>query len=391
MTKSRFLNGAEASRQFGVLAGHYAASLTWDDPLADAAVEALHGFHGSWWPMVLKALDEGVEKVSDAPAELGALIASLPPEPTPEQWAAMAAGSAAVARTGNAAGLVLQCASLMVDYWSPPFAKPLTLTGTLMQQTTHRLAQTGAWWIQLHKPGGLRRSADGYRTTLHVRLIHAFVRRMARGSGVWDREAWGEPINQGDLFFQVVGFTTVMLDSLHRMGYRLTQAEKDGYYAFWRHTAAVLGLHKTWLASINAEDCSRFWKLWMLTNPGPDAETKALAKQTLDTLADAAGGLRSFNHAFLSGMTHWLLGREIARGLGVPNGPMTYLLPAIYPLISFVSQKLGGSRERRLVRALDTLSAGSAAVGVPAVGSGVVSAPARLEALAKFKPAPPSS
>lgn len=391
MTKSRFLNGAEASRQYGVLAGNYAASLMWADPLADAAAEALHGFHGSWWPMVLKALDEGVDKVPDAPPELGALIASLPPEPTQEQWASMEAGSAAVARTGNSAGLVLQCASLMVDYWSPPFAKPLTLTGTLMEQTTHRLAQTGAWWIQLHKPGGLRRSADGYRTTLHVRLIHAFVRRMARGSGVWDREAWGEPINQGDLFFQVVGFTSLMLDSLRRMGYRLTQEEKDGYYAFWRHAAAVLGLHKTWLASINAEECRRFWKLWMLTNPGPDAETKALAKQTLDALADAGGGLRSVNQAFLSGMTHRLLGGDIAGGLGVPNGPMAYLLFVLYPPTSWLSQLLGGSRERRLTRAIAKLSAGSAAAGVPPVGSGVVSAPARLEALARFKPAPPAS
>jgi hypothetical protein len=394
MTKSRFLNGAEASRQYGVLAGTYAASLMWADPLADAAAEALHAFPGNWWAMVEKALDEGVDKVPGAPPELAALIASLPSEPTAAEWAAMDAGSAAIARTGDSAGLVLQCASLMVDYWSPPFAKPLTLTGTLMQNTTHRLAQTGAWWIQLHKDGGLRRGADGFRTTLHVRLIHAFVRRMARGSGVWDRQAWGEPINQGDLFFQVVGFTKVMIDGLQRMGHHLSAAEKEGYYAFWRHAAAVLGLHKTYLAMVNEEDCSRFWHLWMLTNPRPDAETQALARQTLDALAGAGGatGLtRGFRHSFLCAMTYWLLRGDVGRGLSVPWSQMYYLLPIVYRPSVWLSQAFGGDRNRKLKRAIEQLSAGTAAAGVVAVGSGVVSAPERLEALAKFKPAPPSS
>ena len=58
MSKSRFLNGAEASRRHGVLAGTYAASIMHADPLADAAVEALHPFHGRWWPMALKAVQE---------------------------------------------------------------------------------------------------------------------------------------------------------------------------------------------------------------------------------------------------------------------------------------------------------------------------------------------
>ena len=77
MSKSRFLNGAEASRRHGVLAGIYAAALMHADPLADAAVEAPHPFHGRWWPMVLKALEEGIAAVPDAPSELAALIASL--------------------------------------------------------------------------------------------------------------------------------------------------------------------------------------------------------------------------------------------------------------------------------------------------------------------------
>jgi hypothetical protein len=251
------------------------------DPLADVAVEALHALHGRWWPMVLKALEDGVEAVPDAPPELAALIASLPPEPTPEDWEKMNRGSAAVARAGDSAGLVLQCASLMIDYWSPPAMKPLVMTGALQKQTIHRLTQTNAWWIELHRPGGLQSNQDGYRTTIHVRLIHAFVRRMIHGSGAWDREAWGEPINQADLFFQVVGFSKLMVDNLQRMGYWITAEEKEGYFLFWRHVAALLGVEKSLLPSVNETDCGRYWDLWMLTNPGPDAEGIALARATL--------------------------------------------------------------------------------------------------------------
>lgn len=372
MTKSRFLNGAEASRQYGVLAGTYAASLMWDDPPADAAAEALHAFPGNWWPMVLKVLDEGVDKVPDAPPELAALIASLPPEPSADEWAAMEAGAAAIARTGDSAGLVLQCASLMTDYWSPPAAKPLLLSSTMTQQPMHRFAQTAAWWIEVHRPGGMRRSADGFKTTLQMRLIHAFVRRMARRSGAWDRAACGEPVNQGDLFFQVVCFTKVMIDGLARMGRGLSAAEKEGYYAFWRYTASVLGLRKTYLAMINHEECSRFWHLWLLTNPPPDAETIALAKQTLD--AFAGGGTLGFRHAFLRATTYRLFGWEVGQGLKLPWSQLYHLLPIIYLLSRMWG---GGDRNANLQRAIASLSAGSA--------------PERLEALAKFAPAPPQA
>ncbi len=351
MTMSRFLNGAEASRQYGVLAGHYAASLLWADPLADAAAEALQPFRDAWWPMVVRALDAGIDRMSDAPPALGALLAALPPEPAPDFWASMEAGRAAIARTGNSAALIVQCASLVVANWLPP-AKRISSR----HQSSHRLAQTGDWWIKLHKPGSLRREAAGYRATLQLRLSNAFLRRDGRVSGEWDRRAQGEPVNQSDLFFQVSAFTAIVLDGLYRMGYRLTQAEKDGYYAFWRHAAAVLGLNKTWLEMIDAERCGQFWKMWLLVNPPPDAETKALAQQAVDELATAGGGFAFFDRALLSGTTHWLLGRDVAQGLGMTNGSMTYLLPALYPPVAFLSQRLGGSRERRLTRTIAALT-----------------------------------
>ena len=397
MSKSRFLNGAEASRRHGVLAGHSAAAIMQADPLADAAVEALHAFHGRWWPMVLKALEEGIAAVPDAPPELAALIAALPPEPTPEEWVKMERGAAAVARAGDSAGLVLQCASLMIDYWSPPAMKPLVMTGTLKQSTIHRLAQTNAWWIELHRPGGLRRDQDGYKTTLHVRLIHAFVRRMIRGSGGWDREAWGEPINQGDLLFQVVGFSKLMIDSLQRMGYWFTAEEKEGYYLFWRHTAALLGVEKALLPYVNEADCGRYWDLWMLTNPEPDEDGITLARTTLEAVAgvgNPSAPMRRFQLWLMRGATYWLLGWEVGQKLKVPWTQAGHFLPLVYKPAVRISEAFaklrGADRGEGAARAIRKLALGNAVLGIVPEGTQVVSAPERLEALAKFKPAPPA-
>jgi hypothetical protein len=397
MTPARFLNRAEAQLRFGALADSYAAALRQADPLADAAIEAMHVFHGRWWPMTLRALEQGIDSVEDAPAELRTLLASLPPPPSEQEWRWMEAGSAALARTGESAGLALQCAALMVDYWSPPFTKPLLLTGNLMQHTAHRMAQTGAWWIELHAPRGLRPDHDGYKTTLHVRMVHSFVRRMALHSGVWDGAAWGAPINQGDLFFQVVGFTKLMLDSLERMGYAFTADEKEGYYAFWRHVSALLGIEAGLLPLVNQADCGRFWDLWMLANPGPDADGIALAGQTLTALAELgtkSPARRGLQLAFLRGATRWLLGPEICDGLQVPRSLIGDLLPVFYRPAVRLSEGIvrlsGGNREHAVARAIHKLATGNALVGVLPKGTEVVSPPERLEALAKFKPLPPS-
>jgi hypothetical protein len=224
------------------------------------------------------------------------------------------------------------------------------------------------------------------------------VRRMARGSGAWDRAAWGEPINQADLFFQVVGFSKLMIDSLERMGYWFTAEEKEGYYLFWRHVAALLGVEKTLLEYVNEADCGRYWDLWMLTNPEPDADGIALAGATLEALAGAgnpSAPMRRFQRWLLRGATYWLLGWDVGQKLKVPWTQAGHVLPLVYKPAVRLSQAFakwrGADRGQAAARAIRRLAIGNAAVGVVPEGTQVVSAPDRLEALASFKPGAPAS
>jgi hypothetical protein len=388
------LRADDASARFGTLAQTYAASLMRSDPAADGLIEALHRTHGrAWWPVVLAALGNGIESVAGASAELRAFIATLPAEPTSHEWDAVERGAAAVARTGYSAGRALHCAALMIDYWSSAFSKPLEMTGQLLQRTTQRLLQTSAWWIQAHEPGGLRRDRDGFRTTLHVRLIHASVRRMALVSGGWDT-AWGLPINQGDLFFQVVGFTWLLLRSLDRMGYRINHDEKAAYYAFWRYLAALMGIDQELLPHINEVDCARFWELWVLTNPGPDAGSAELAHASLKALTKMMGKgalRRRVQYPILCGTTRWLLGNQICDGLKIPRTIWSHILPLTYRPAVQLAELMSGLRDedrsRAAARRIQQLARRNSAAGVPPKGTGVVAAPEQLEALARFKPA----
>lgn len=392
MSKSRILNGAEASRRHGVLAGTYAAAIMHADPLADAAAEALHSFPDRWWPMVVETLERGAAAVPDAPTELAALVAALPPEPGAEELEKMERGRAAIARAGGSAGLVLQCLSLVIDCWSPPAMKPLLLSGALKQDPLQRLVQTGAWWTELHRPGGLSAGREGYRTTLQMRLINAFIRRQALGSGAWDRAAWGEPINQADLFLQVVGYSKLMIESLQRMGYRLTAEEKEGYFLFWRHVAALLGVEKALLSYVNEADCGGYWDLWMLTNPGPDAEGIALARTMLEAMAGAGHRSsigRHFNLWTLRGAIYWLLRGDIGRQLGLPFSQAAHILPLVYKPAVGISEAVAGLTGRDLA-SVSSRAYRNPALGFVSEGAQAVSAPESLEALARFKPGTPA-
>ena len=223
------------------------------------------------------------------------------------------------------------------------------------------------------------------------------VRRMALRSGVWDQAAWGLPINQGDLFFQVVGFTRLVISSLERMGYRVTDQEKSAYYAFWRYLAALLGVDKTLLPLINEQDCGRFWDLWFLTNPGPDEHCMALADASLTALSvmmESGFMTRRVQLPILCAVTRWLLGDEICDGLKIRRTAWSRVLPVIYrPAVQaseLVGQLTGLDRSKAVARAIHKLMLGSAAVGVMPKGTQVVSESARLEGLASFKPIAPS-
>jgi hypothetical protein len=218
---------------------------------------------------------------------------------------------------------------------------------------------------------------------------------MALKSGRWDSAAWGLPVNQGDLLFQAVGFTWLTLQSLERMGYRLTAADKALYYEFWRYVGAVLGIDAELLPLLNDEDCGRLWELWLLTNPGPDADSVKLTEATLRATAAEAGSGRirdSIYYPMLCGVARWLLGDEICDGLQVPKTYWRSLLPLTYtPIVAageFFESVLPYSRPRAAARKVRHAVTDNPIMGIVPKGTNVVAEPERLINLAQFAAVP---
>ena len=57
------------------------------------------------------------------------------------------------------------------------------------------MAETARFVTAVAAPGGLRAGASGWQISVHVRLMHAQVRRLLGQSGRWDRAQWAEPID----------------------------------------------------------------------------------------------------------------------------------------------------------------------------------------------------
>lgn len=99
----------------------------------------------------------------------------------------------------NSADVLLQLA-LIGSY---RFGGPVNLlveTGSLTGATARRrLAETQHWAYAITGHDAMRRNGEGFRLTMHVRLMHALVNHQFEVNGRWDTARWGLPVNQSDL------------------------------------------------------------------------------------------------------------------------------------------------------------------------------------------------
>jgi ER-bound oxygenase mpaB/B'/Rubber oxygenase, catalytic domain len=287
---TRYRNGAEADERFGLLARDYADALSRADPLADAALEAIHalGRHGA--ELFEQALSAGIDTVEDAPPELQALFADLASPPFEVDHERIDRGARALGRCG----FLYSVATKQALYWgysSGAAVKPLAWTGEMCEPDAalRRLTETASWALAVVRPGQLHRDAPAWHGTVRVRLVHARVRRALRASDRWDDRAWGAPINQADQAMTVLEFCHLPLRMLRLLGVRFDEDELDGVRALWRYVGHLIGVP----ASINPAgeaESSRLFELIELTRDPPDADSIALVAATLGSTHVGATG-----------------------------------------------------------------------------------------------------
>lgn len=294
-----------------------------------------------------QALQHGIDSVTDAPQPLRDFFAVVDREPDWLDRELLDDGIRFIHRTGAVAPVVLRDLALMAGYLLSGFNHALVMTGALNQGTSRRIAETGKWWMDCTEFGGLERFGDGFKSTLHVRLVHALVRRSLAGREDWDHARWGTPLNQIDMVATYLGFCVVLLGGVRKMGIPVTPRESRGVMHLWRYACWIMGVQEQWL--VDSERDGIILLSHALTTQSPPDHTsrelgRALSLEPLERQYPFLQDLRRklAYHQHLS-VTRYFIGARKMPLLGLPDDILPW-----YPLLTLGPRLLGYSAQRLL-------------------------------------------
>ena len=232
---------------------------------------------------------------------------------------------------------VLRDIGLLSGYTWRDLNKPLVMTGALDAGATRRVAQTMKWFDDCTAKDAFVRGGRGYSSTLHVRLIHASVRRWLSKHDDWDHQDMGLPINQTDMTATWLAFCVILLAGARMMGVLVSKQEALGVMHLWKMACWLMGVEEHWLTDDEREGRLLLYHIHA-TYRGADETSVALARAlTRESQEIPYPGFRELR---------WRV--ERAKHLSVvmaavgPNGMRDLGLPRLvlpwYPIASFPYQ-----------------------------------------------------
>lgn len=307
------------------------------DPLADGVVAMYKSLPaGQGRKLVDQALERGIESVENPPQALVDLFAQLDHEPLWLDRDKIRLGCRVSRRVGVWGELVLRNMSLMGGYLGAAAAKPLVFTGQLDRMTPRRLVETGKFWMDVTTPGGLDRFQDGFKSAVHVRMMHAQVRAMLVQSDKWKME-WGHPLNQADSMATILEFSAVFLTGLRALGFIFSKREREAVYHLWRYIGYLMGVEER-ILPVDEDDAMRALYLVLACIPDSDDDTRALGQALGNSPLHFAKedrlsqSLAKVERTLRIGYTRYILGDKAGDALGLPRTYAKYFWPAQFPL-----------------------------------------------------------
>ena len=337
--------GRRMARSVGMLVGKSAEptsaewqalgeALTQGDGVADRMVEWMYEVGMTQaHPLFARAMNHGIASVPDAPAPLREFFEVCEARPAWVDDALLKQGAEIFQQAGMSTYYVLRDIALMGGYQAAGFNKTLILTGALEGRASRRVAETMKWVNDVTATDGMARFADGFKTTVHVRLVHAMIRRRVRGLPAWKEAEWGLPVNQTDMAATYLGFSVVLLIGLRVMGMPVTREEGRAVMHLWCYACWLMGVDEQWLRHDEAGGRKLLYQM-LLTQLPPDESSRQLGRALMDeTLQLPYPHLRAlrvrFERARHLSVTRLFVGQRGMQALGLPR----FVVPW-YPLIS---------------------------------------------------------
>ncbi len=283
-------------------------------------------------PLFEKALTEGIDNVPDAPKPLREFfigVERIPDWVDPEK---LRKGQRALARGGADGMSIARDVSLLGGYQFSGFNKTLLRTGALEKGSNKRFAETMQWAMDVISDGGLAPLGVGYRSTLHVRLIHAFVRRHVSAMPDWRADEWGLPVNQTDMAATLVGALVAPPVASLGMGIIPAPGELDAIAHLTRYVGWLIGVEDEWLPH-SFRDSIRVLYHTSTALAVPDETTQQLSvPMAQDPLSWHYRGVRGLRRRLAwarhLSITSAFLGPSAMRVLGLP-----VYMPPWYPVL----------------------------------------------------------
>lgn len=214
------------------------------DEVGYEAYKALRPLRNEGREMLTKALDEGIEAVEDAPAELVRFFEVLDTVPDWVDFDQLDRGAIAMWRAGRFVPIALAYCSIGYGFSSYGGTKAMNFTRLFIEEERAggRMTETLRWVAAVSTPGGMRRYGQGFKYSVRVRQVHCAVRFGISKSPKWQWNEWGMPVTNTDLLLTTGrAFCENVVDAVEKLGIRYSNQEKDDIYALWRYIGHVMG------------------------------------------------------------------------------------------------------------------------------------------------------
>ena len=232
-------------------------------------------------PLFERALQEGIAAVPQAPAPLREFFDHVESVPEWVDWDKIRHAELVFGLGGRDGLYVARDMSFLGGYLASGFNKTLLRTGALEKGPAKRFAETTQWAMDVSSPGGMLPQGLGYRSTLHVRMIHSMVRRHVAAMPDWRGDEWGLPINQTDMAATLVGALIAPMVGALGMGRLVTPRDADATAHFARYVGWVMGVEERFLPN-SFRDGVRILYHTMTAITNPDETSPQLALPMLD-------------------------------------------------------------------------------------------------------------
>lgn len=303
------------------------------DPLADALVADIVKMEsGHGMAMLGRAISQGIDAVENAPPSMRAFFEQVDTVPNWVDWEKMKLASAALLHAGGLGVFCMACYVTPLFYVHPLANKPLTFTGNLKQRAARRGRETCRFVFETFMPRGLERRADGWATTVRVRVMHAYARHHLLNSGRWDGDQYGTPINQTYMASMSCFLSAGWLRGLKLLGIYLSEAEKDAVVHLWHYSAHLMGIDPA-MQFADEKAALDFWETYEELRPEPDEDARQLVRALLDAIPEvleAADAKRAVHLPhFGEAMSRYLLGSKLANQLDLARTPWLLAMPVL--------------------------------------------------------------